>query len=135
MSTRSGAGRFVPAVTMICALTALLARGMPAQPNPAVPDAKQNWRLVETLKAGRFLAEVELSSTRTLRIISLVDNEKLVSPELAVDSIRAWNERLFSQIDNPTRREYVLGNAILVQPFIADGGHIGFLLPLADTVE
>jgi len=119
---------------MVTGLSAVFAQGTRAQPNVAALDAPANWRIVETFKAPRFLAAVELSSARMLRLISVIDNEKLVSPVLALDSIRIWNGRLLAQLDNPTSREYVLGNAILVQPFIAEGGRIAFLLTLADTI-
>jgi TonB family protein len=105
-----------------------------AQPNSATTDAQINWRLVESLRAGRFAAGVEVSSDRRLRVIAAVDNTRLVGPELAMDTVTKWNTWLFSQLDNPTSREYVLGNAVLVQPFLAEGGNVGFLLTVADTV-
>jgi len=104
-----------------------------SQPSSASTDAQTNWRLVESLKAGRFAAAVEVSSGRTVRVIAAVDNDRLVGPGLANDTITRWNEWLFSQLDNPTSREYVLGNAVLVQPFLEDGGKVAFLLTVADT--
>ncbi|HEV7837931.1 MAG TPA: energy transducer TonB, partial [Gemmatimonadaceae bacterium] len=35
--------------------------------------------------------------------------------------------------DKPTRKQYVLGNAILVQPYAADSASIGYVLTVADT--
>lgn len=136
MESRVRAVKAVLTIVMICAMSALLAPGMRAQPTSPVASAPTpiNWRHVESFRAARFESAVELSSERTLRLTSVIDNEKLVSPELSVDSVRDWNTRIFTQLDNPTKREYVLGNAILVQPFIGDGGHIGFLLTVADTL-
>ena len=47
--------------------------------------------------------------------------------------MRAWQKYLFSELDKPSRRQYTLGNAVLVQPFAADSVTIGYLLTVADT--
>src|SRR4051794_29036495 len=77
----------------------------------AVPQA--NWREVRSLRMGRFRSRIEVSSARTIRLFSQLDTSRLTSPELAPDSLRAWQRFLFSELDKPSRREYTLGNAIM----------------------
>jgi TonB family protein len=99
---------------------------------PAV-HAQTNWREVRSLKMGRFRTRIDVSPARTVRLYSQLDTSRLTSPELAADTVRAWQQLVFSELDKPTRREYVLGNAVLVQPFAADSATIGYLLTVADT--
>jgi TonB family protein len=99
---------------------------------PAV-HAQTNWREVRSLKMGRFRTRIDVSPARTVRLYSQLDTSRLTSPELAADTVRAWQQLVFSELDKPTRREYMLGNAILVQPFAADSTTIGYLLTVADT--
>lgn len=128
-------GRIACNAAAIGALSGIMSVSIHAQPNAAnTTEPARNWRVVETLKAGRFAAAVEISSTRTLRVLAAVDNARLVSSELPIDSTNAWDERVFNQLDAPMSREYVLGNALLVQPFLGDGGKIGYLVTIADTV-
>ena len=100
---------------------------------PPAALAQTNWREVRSLKMGRFRTRVEVSSARTVRLFSQLDTSNLTGPELHADSVRVWQERLFAELDKPTRREYMLGNAILVQPYAADSATIGYLLTVADT--
>src|SRR5439155_14218194 len=79
--------------------------------------AQTNWREVRSLKMGRFYSRIDVSPARTVRLYSQLDTSRLTSPELPADSVRAWQQLVFSELDKPTRREYVLGNAILVQPY------------------
>ncbi len=100
---------------------------------PPAVLAQTNWREVRSLKMGRFRTRIEVSSARTVRLYSQLDTSRLTGPELTADSIRAWQENLFSELDKPTRRQYVLANAILVQPYAADSATIGYVLTVADT--
>jgi TonB family protein len=100
---------------------------------PLAVHAQTNWREVRSLKMGRFRTRIEVSSARTVRLFSQLDTSNLLGPELPADSVRVWQERLFAELDKPTRREYMLGNAILVQPYAADSAKIGYLLTVADT--
>ena len=95
--------------------------------------AQTNWREVRSLKMGRFRTRVEVSSARTIRLYSQLDTSRLAGPELGADSVRAWQQLVFSELDKPTRTQYVLGNAILVQPYAADSATIGYVLTVADT--
>jgi TonB family protein len=95
--------------------------------------AQTNWREVRSLKMGRFRTRIDVSAARTVRLYSQLDTSRLTSPELAADSVKAWHQLVFSELDKPTRREYMLGNAILVQPFAADSATIGYVLTVADT--
>ena len=95
--------------------------------------AQTNWREVHAIKLGRFRVRVEVSSLHTVRLFSQLDTSMLMGPELGPDSLRAWQEKLFSELDKPSRMNYVIGNAILVQPFAADSATIGYLLTVADT--
>jgi len=100
---------------------------------PPAVHAQTNWREVRSLKMGRFRTRIDVSSARTVRLISQLDTSRLTGPDLAADSVNAWQRLLFSELDKPTRREYTLGNAILVQPFAADSATIGYVLTVADT--
>jgi len=95
--------------------------------------AQTNWREVRSLKMGRFRTRIEVSSARTIRLYSQLDTSRLTGPELGADSVSAWQQLVFSELDKPTRTQYVLGNAILVQPFAADSATIGYVLTVADT--
>ena len=95
--------------------------------------AQTNWREVRSLKMGRFRTRIEVSSARTIRLYSQLDTSRLSGPELGADSVRAWQQLVFSELDKPTRTRYVLGNAILLQPFAADSTTIGYVLTVADT--
>jgi TonB family protein len=100
---------------------------------PPSVHAQTNWREVRSLKLGRFRARIDVSPARTVRLYSQLDTSRLTSPELAADTVKAWQRFVFSELDKPTRREYMLGNAILVQPFAADSTTIGYVLTVADT--
>jgi TonB family protein len=100
---------------------------------PPSVHAQTNWREVRSLKLGRFRARIDVSPARTVRLYSQLDTSRLTSPELAADTVKAWQRFVFSELDKPTRREYMLGNAILVQPFAADSTSIGYVLTVADT--
>jgi hypothetical protein len=100
---------------------------------PPAVNAQTNWREVRSLKMGRFRVRVDVSPARTVRLSSQLDTSRLTSPELPADTVKAWQRMVFSELDKPTRREYMLGNAILVQPFAADSASIGYVLTVADT--
>ena len=100
---------------------------------PPAVHAQTNWREVRSLKMGRFRVRVDVSPARTVRLSSQLDTSRLTSPELPADTVKAWQRMLFSELDKPTRREYMLGNAILVQPFAADSTSVGYVLTVADT--
>jgi hypothetical protein len=100
---------------------------------PPALHAQTNWREVRSLKMGRFRVRVDVSPARTVRLYSQLDTSRLTSPELPADTVKAWQTMVFSELDKPTRREYMLGNAILVQPFAADSASIGYVLTVADT--
>jgi TonB family protein len=97
------------------------------------PSAQTNWREVRGLKMGRFRARVDVSSAHTLRVFAQLDTSLLMGEQLSADSVKAWQEALFNDLDKPKRTTYVLGNAVLVQPFAADSATIGYLLTVADT--
>jgi TonB family protein len=109
----------------VCALTLLTA--------PATAQAQLNWRDFETLSFGRVRAVAQISSARTLRLITAIDNARLVGPDIPVDTVLQWKQTLWADLDNPHRTQYVLGNAIMVQPFAADSASIGYLMTVADT--
>ena len=96
-------------------------------------SAQTNWREVRALKMGRFYTRVEVSSRHTIRLYAQLDTSRLMGEQLTPDSVRAFHEMLFNDLDKPTRMTYVLGNAVLVQPFAADSTTIGFVLTVADT--
>ena len=100
---------------------------------PAAVHAQTNWREVRSLKMGRFRTRIEVSSARTVRLYSQLDTSRLTGPELGADSVRVWQALVFSELDKPKRTQYVLGNAILVQPYAADSVTIGYVLTVADT--
>ena len=105
----------------------------PATLSPPELDAQTNWREVRSIKLGRFRARIDVSSAHTIRLFSQLDTSKLTSDEMGPDSLKAFQETLFSQLDKPTRTRYILGNAILVEPYAADSSRIGYALTLADT--
>jgi TonB family protein len=100
---------------------------------PLAAHAQTNWREVRSLKMGRFRVRVDVSPARTVRLYSQLDTSRLTSPELPADTVKTWQRMVFSELDKPTRKEYMLGNAILVQPFAADSVSIGYVLTVADT--
>jgi TonB family protein len=115
------------AISSTFVLTATLLIG------PSTAHAQTNWREVRSLKMGRFRTRIEVSSARTIRLYSQLDTSRLTGPELGADSVRAWQQLVFSELDKPTRTQYVLGNAILVQPYASDSARIGYVLTVADT--
>ena len=106
---------------------------VPTTLSPPDLDAQTNWREVRSIKLGRFRARIDVSSAHTVRLFSQLDTSRLVSDEMGPDSLKAWQETLFSQLDKPTRTRYTLGNAILVEPYAADSATIGYALTVADT--
>jgi TonB family protein len=100
---------------------------------PPTAHAQTNWREVRSIKMGRFHARIDVSPARTVRLYSQLDTSRLTSPELPADTVKAWQRMVFAELDKPTRREYMLGNAILVQPFAADSTSVGYVLTVADT--
>jgi TonB family protein len=109
--------------------------GIAASPlgRPAL-TAQTNWREVKSIKLGRFHSRIDASSSRTIRLYTQLDTSRLTSPELAPDSVQAWQDLLFSELEKPSRTRYFLGNAILVEPYAADSVTIGYALTVADTV-
>ena len=96
--------------------------------------AQTNWREVRSLKMGRFFARVDVSSLHTIRVYAQLDTSRLMGEQLPADSAGAFQQLLFNDLDKPTRTQYVLGNAIMVQPFAADSVTVGFVLMVADTL-
>ncbi|MBA3644998.1 MAG: TonB family protein [Gemmatimonadaceae bacterium] len=92
-----------------------------------------NWRDFQTLSFGRVRAIAQISSARTVRLITAIDNARLIGPDVQLDTVLAWKTRLWNELDNPKQLQYVLGNAFLVQPFATDSATIGYLLTVADT--
>jgi TonB family protein len=100
---------------------------------PPAAHAQTNWREVRSLKMGRFRTRIEVSSVRTIRLYSQLDTSRLTGPELTADSVRTWQALVFSELDKPSRKQYVLGNAVLLQPYAADSATVGYVLTVADT--
>ena len=100
----------------------------------AETPAQTNWREVRSLKMGRFFARVDVSSLHTVRVYAQLDTSRLMGEQLNPDSVAAFQRSLFSDLDKPARTSYVLGNAIMVQPFAADSASIGYVLMVADTL-
>ena len=100
---------------------------------PTWTVAQPNWREVRSVKMGRFFARVDVSSLHTIRVYAQLDTSKLMGEQLVADSVRSFHRSLFNDLDKPTRLQYVLGNALLVQPFASDSITVGFLLTVADT--
>jgi hypothetical protein len=78
--------------------------------------AQTNWREVRSLKMGRFRTRIEVSSARTVRLYSQLDTSRLTGPELGADSVRAWQQLVFSELDKPTHTQYVLGRPFSSSP-------------------
>jgi TonB family protein len=95
--------------------------------------AQTNWREVRSLKMGRFFTRVDVSSTHTIRLYAQLDTSRLMGEQLPADSVGAFQQMLFNDLDKPSRTKYVLGNSLLIQPFAADSVTIGFVLMVADT--
>jgi len=112
-------------ITLLVAVPATLA--------PPDLSAQTNWREVRSIKLGRFRARVDVSSAHTVRLVSQLDTSYITSDAIGPDSLKAWQETLFSQLDKPTRTKYVLGNAVLVEPYAADSTTIGYAITVADT--
>lgn len=91
-----------------------------------------NWRDFQSLSFGRVRALAQISSARTLRLITAIDNAQVIGPEIPVDSVLKWERGVWNDLDNP-KEKYEIANALLVQPFIADSARIGYLLTVADT--
>jgi TonB family protein len=106
---------------------------VPATLSPPNLAAQTNWREVRSIKLGRFRARVDVSSAHTVRLVSQLDTSYITSDAMGPDSLKAWQETLFSQLDKPTRTKYVLGNAVLVEPYAADSTTIGYAITVADT--
>lgn len=101
---------------------------------PSKTPAQTNWREVRSLKMGRFFSRVDVSSGHTIRVYAQLDTSRLMGEQLAADSVGAFQQMLFNDLDKPARMKYVLGNSILVQPFAADSVTVGFVLTVADTM-
>jgi TonB family protein len=97
-------------------------------------SAQVNWREVRSLKMGRFYARVDVSSLHTVRVYAQLDTSRLMGEQLTADSVGVFQQTLFNDLDKPTRTSYVLGNAIMVQPFAADSATVGFVVMVADTM-
>jgi TonB family protein len=101
--------------------------------SPARAQGTVNWRDFETISFGRVRSLAQISSAHTLRLITAIDNARLIGPDVQVDTVLAWKTRLWNELDNPKQMQYALANAILVQPFARDSATIGYLLTVADT--
>jgi TonB family protein len=116
-------------VSFLCVTTAALAF------SPAVSclSAQTNWREVKSIRLSRFKTRIEVSSQRALRIVSELDTSYLVSPEITADSAHQWEDNLWNDLAKPSKLKYILGNAVMVEPFLRDSA-INYLLTVADTV-
>src|SRR5689334_9529952 len=114
---------------VLCAFTAVVVLS-PISETPA----QINWREVRSLKMGRFFARVDVSSLHTLRVYAQLDTSKLMGEQLVADSVGAFQQTLFDDLDKPKRTSYVLGNAVMVQPYAADSVTVGFVVMVADTL-
>lgn len=110
----------------------VIAAGVALAPS-STSIAQSNWREVRAIKMGRFYSRVDVSSRHTLRVYAQLDTSRLMGEQLSPDSVRAFQQQLFNDLDKPTRMNYVLGNAVLVQPFAADSDSVAFVLTVADT--
>jgi len=108
--------------------------GTAASPLGRPALTQTNWREVKSIRLGRFRSRIDASSQRTIRLFSQLDTSQLTGPELTPDSVQAWQELVFSELEKPTRTKYILGNAILVEPYAADSVTIGYALTVADTL-
>jgi len=61
--------------------------------------AQTNWREVRAIKMGRFHSRIDVSSAHTIRLYSQLDTSRIMSPELGPDSVKAWQEFVFSELD------------------------------------
>ena len=96
-------------------------------------SAQTNWREVKAIRLSRFKTRIEVSAHRALRIISELDTSYLVSPEIDADSAHQWEDGLWNELAKPTKLKYILGNAVMVEPFLRDSA-VNYLLTVADTV-
>ena len=96
-------------------------------------SAQTNWREVKSIRLSRFKTRIDVSPQRTLRIVSELDTSYLVSPEIAPDSAHAWEDNLWNELGKPSKLKYILGNAVMVQPFVQDTA-VSYLLTVADTI-
>lgn len=120
--------RNVGAISAITICGSLLATA------PAISaQAQVNWRDFETLSFGRVRTVAQISSAHTLRLLTAIDNARIIGPEVSIDTVLYWKRTLWSELDNPHHTQYTLANAILVQPFAADSTRIGYLMTVADT--
>ena len=123
----------IPVQFVRATLAMLVIASVPSLAQTRATD-QTNWREVKALKLGRFRSRIEVSTFRALRVVSQLDSVSLVSQEISADSARRWEELLLSEIDKPSRLKYILGNALMVEPFAAaDTAGIGYVLTLADT--
>lgn len=91
-----------------------------------------NWREVKTLRLGGLQTRIEVSSARTLRLVSETDKALLVGEQLGPDSLRAWHDKVLSEFDKHARAKYVFGNSILIEQQQIEGT-FGYALTVADT--
>jgi TonB family protein len=122
-----------PVHIVAAAIAGVIAFGAAPIASQTPASSETNWREVRSIKMGRFRSRIDVSSARMIRLYSQLDTSRLTSQDLPNDSVRAWQQYLFSELDKPSRRQYTLGNAVLVQPFAADSVTIGYLLTVADT--
>ncbi|HEV7837232.1 MAG TPA: energy transducer TonB [Gemmatimonadaceae bacterium] len=116
-------------VSFLCTTIAVLAFSAAA----TSLSAQTNWREVKSIRLSRFKTRIEVSSQRALRIVSELDTSYLVSPEITADSARFWEDNLWNELGKPTRLKYILGNAVMVEPFLQDTA-VSYLLTVADTL-
>jgi TonB family protein len=117
------------AVSFVWIITAALASAAA----PSSLSAQTNWREVKSIRLSRFKTRIEVSPQRALRIVSELDTSYLVSPEIISDSAHLWEDNLWNDLAKPTKLKYILGNAVMVEPFLRDSA-VNYLLTVADTV-
>ena len=91
-----------------------------------------NWREVKTVRYGRVLARIEVSTNRTLRLVAEADTTFLTSGELRPDSLRAWHDRILTAYERLSSSKHAFENSILIEPYNVDGLQ-GYALTIADT--
>ena len=123
--------------TLIRPATALLVFAAVATASAEVSEAQPavtlgNWREVKTVRYGRVIARIEVSTRRTLRLVAESDTTFLTSDELRPDSLRAWHDRILMAYDRLPSSKHAFENSILIEPYQVDGLQ-GYALTIADT--
>lgn len=90
-----------------------------------------NWREVKSVRYGRVTTRIEVSTSRTLRLVAEADTTFLTSDELRPDSLGAWHYRILLGYDSLSSSKHAFENSILIEPYEVDGIQ-GYALTIAD---